>query len=61
MRGCGTAVMARRGSYLRNGAYVCKPNRAFKRPDLTHLAFYADTAVQPEVPEHAISPEYSPK
>jgi hypothetical protein len=47
------AIVAARvayGFYLRNGAYVCQPNRAFKRSDLTHLAFYSDTAIQPEVP-----------
>jgi hypothetical protein len=35
--------------YLRRGAYVCKPERAF-RSALTHLGFYANSTIQPHVP-----------
>lgn len=35
--------------YLEHGVYVCQPNRAF-RAGLTHMAFYAESAIQPEVP-----------
>ena len=35
--------------YLRRGAYVCQPERAF-RGALTHLGFYANSAIQPHVP-----------
>jgi hypothetical protein len=44
-------VAARYGypEYLDCSAYVCQPERAF-RPGLTHMAFYADSAIQREVP-----------
>jgi hypothetical protein len=48
------AIVAARvayGFYLRNGAYVCQPFRAFNRDDLTHIGFYADGAIQAEIPE----------
>lgn len=35
--------------YLEHGVYVCQPNRAF-RGGLTHMAFYAESAIQREVP-----------
>lgn len=35
--------------YLQHGVYVCQPNRAF-RDGLTHMAFYAESAIQREVP-----------
>ncbi len=34
--------------YLEHGVYVCQPNRAF-RDGLTHMAFYAESAIQPQV------------
>lgn len=47
-----TVIVAARSAwpfYLDTGAYVCQPNRAF-REGLTHLGFYADSAIQPLVP-----------
>lgn len=47
-----TVIVAARSAwpfYLRTGAYVCQPNRAF-REGLTHLGFYAESAIQPLVP-----------
>lgn len=44
-----TVIVAARSAwpeYLREGAYVCQPNRAF-RDGLTHLGFYAQGAIQP--------------
>jgi hypothetical protein len=35
--------------YLKRGVYVCQAERAF-RDGLTHLGFYAEGAIQPEVP-----------
>lgn len=35
--------------YLQHGVYVCQPNRAF-RDGLTHMGFYAEAAIQREVP-----------
>jgi hypothetical protein len=35
--------------YLAHGVYVCQPNRAF-RDGLTHMGFYAEGAIQREVP-----------
>jgi hypothetical protein len=35
--------------YLRVGAYVCQPKRPFRRVE--HIAFYADGAIQPKVPQ----------
>jgi hypothetical protein len=34
--------------YLEHGVYVCQPSRAF-RDGLTHMAFYAESAIQCEV------------
>ena len=34
--------------YLKHAGYVCQPNRAF-RDGLTHMAFYAEAAIQPQV------------
>lgn len=44
-------VAARVGypEYLKHSVYVCQPNRAF-RDGLTHMGFYADGAIQREVP-----------
>lgn len=36
--------------YLRTGAYVCQPGRAFTG-GLTHLGFYTKGAIQPEIPQ----------
>jgi hypothetical protein len=36
--------------YMESGVYICQPRRAF-RSGLTHMAFYAEGAVQPHVPE----------
>jgi hypothetical protein len=35
--------------YSQHNAYVCQPNRSF-REGLTHLGFYTDSAIRPEVP-----------
>jgi hypothetical protein len=35
--------------YLKRGVYVCQPERAF-REGLTHVGFYASSAIQPHVP-----------
>jgi hypothetical protein len=46
------AVVAARVAYpeyLRHHAYVCQPNRAF-RQGLTHMGFYAESAIQPHFP-----------
>ena len=36
------------GEYLRHGAYVCQPERAF-RDGLTHMGFYAEGSIQTHV------------
>ena len=43
-------VAARRAwpEYQHTGAYICQPGRAF-RDGLTHLGFYADSAIQPMI------------
>ncbi|MCC6831908.1 MAG: hypothetical protein IT200_11235 [Thermoleophilia bacterium] len=49
--------------YLEHGVYICQPNRAFRR-GLTHLGFYADGAIQREVPAillHADSVPFTAK
>jgi hypothetical protein len=38
------------GFYLRNGAYVCQAFRGFNNDELSHLAFYASSKIQREVP-----------
>lgn len=37
------------GEYLQHHAYVCQPGRSF-RQGLTHMGFYAHTAIQREIP-----------
>jgi hypothetical protein len=36
------------GEYLRTGAYICQPGRAF-RPDAEWMGFYAQRMIQPEI------------
>lgn len=43
------AARVAHSEYLDHGLYVCQPNRAF-RDGLTHMAFYANGAIQPQVP-----------
>jgi hypothetical protein len=46
-----TVVVAARlawGEYNDHGIYICQPDRSF-RPGLTHMGFYAHSAIQPTV------------
>lgn len=48
-----TVVVAARAAwpdYQKFGAYVCQPNRAFRK-DLTHFGFYEGGAIRPLVPQ----------
>ena len=48
------AIVAARsayGFYIRHGAYVCQPYRTFRDEHLTHLGFYCDSSIQPEIPK----------
>lgn len=48
-----TVIVAARsayGEYLETAAYICQPERYF-REDVTHLGFYADQEIKPEIAE----------
>ena len=48
-----TVIVAARsayGEYLESAAYICQPERYF-RDDVTHMGFYADQEIKPEIAE----------